>query len=338
MKFESSSKSPGISIVMPVGHRIDDISDQVSELCEELEGGDREFEIVIVLDGQKDQVLEELNRLPTRKDRLQVVELAREFGESAALAAGFDCASGEAIVTWPAYRQVESGEIVKLVREFETEDNDMLIAVRRRSGASFDNLRRRTFHALFRAISGMTFRDLGCGVRIFGREVVEEISLYGDQHRFFPALARRRGFRVREIELAQSQKDIFRGRYRLREYLHRLLDIFTVFFLVRFIKKPLRFFGTIGFLVASFGVLFTTVLVVQRLSFGIGLAGRPALILASLLIVLGVQVFALGLIGELIIFTHASDMKEYAIRRIIRNGETWIPDRQIGVGAGIETS
>ena len=139
----------------------------------------------------------------------------------------------------------------------------------------------------------------------------------GFLHRFFPALARRRGFRVREIELVQSSKDMFRGHYRLREYLHRLLDILTVFFLVRFTKKPLRFFGTIGFLAAAIGGIFTLVLVIQRLFFGMGLADRPALLLGSLLIVLGVQTFALGLIGELIIFTHGTKMKEYSIRRII---------------------
>jgi hypothetical protein len=122
---------------------------------------------------------------------------------------------------------------------------------------------------------------------------------------------------VREVELAQSPKDDFRGRYRLREYLHRVLDILTLFFLVRFTKKPLRFFGTIGFLVAALGLLFLAVLIVQRLFFEVALADRPALLLSSLMLVLGVQIFALGLIGELIIFTHARDLKEYAVRRVI---------------------
>jgi glycosyltransferase involved in cell wall biosynthesis len=247
---------------------------------------------------------------------LHVIELARQFGESSALAAGFDAARADTVLTLPAYYQVDPAEITKLLSIVDSED-DMLIAVRPRTGASFDKIRRRAFHGLFRMTSGMAFRDLGCGVRVFRREVAEEIPLYGDQHRFFPALARRRGFRVREIELLQSPKDMFRGRYRLREYLHRFLDILTVFFLVRFTKKPLRFFGTIGFLAASIGTVFTLVLVIQRLFFDMGLADRPALLLGSLLIVLGVQTFALGLIGELIIFTHGNKMKEYSVRRII---------------------
>ena len=139
---------------------------------------------------------------------------------------------------------------------------------------------------------------------------------------------------MREIELVQSSKDMFRGRYRLREYLHRLLDILTVFFLVRFTKKPLRFFGTIGFLAASLGAVFTIILIIQRLFFGMGLADRPALLLGSLLIVLGVQTFALGLIGELIIFTHGSQMKEYSIRRIIGGEAPSGRDSQVHAARG----
>lgn len=313
------------SVVVPVGLRVDDLGALVSEIDTALRSSSEEYEIVVVLDGPMNQNLEILKLAAESNERLRVIELARSFGESAALAAGFDSARGKVILTWPAYYQVDSAEIPKLLEEIKKGSSDMLIAVRRRGGATIDTMRRRAFHALFRITSGMEFRDLGCGVRIFHREVAEEIPLYGDQHRFFPALARRRGFRVQEIELEQSTKDVFRGRYRLREYLHRFLDVLTVFFLVRFLKKPLRFFGTIGFLVASIGGLFTSVLVVQRLFFNVALADRPALIVASLLVVLGVQIFALGLIGELIIFTHASSMKEYAIRQVIQNGEVRVP-------------
>lgn len=316
------------SVVVPVGTRVDDLVTLVSEVDAALESTGQSFEIIVVLDGPMAQQVSVLREAAASNERIRVIELARQFGESAALAAGFDAAHGRTIVTWPAYYQVEPQEIPKLLEAMEDGSSDMLIAVRNRGGASLDTFRRRAFHALFRVTSGMTFRDLGCGVRILDRRVAEEIPLYGDQHRFFPALAKSRGFSVREIELKQSSQDVFHGRYRLREYLHRFLDILTVFFLVRFTKKPLRFFGTIGFLVASFGALFTSVLVVQRLFFGIGLADRPALIVAALLVVLGVQVFALGLIGELIIFTHASSMKEYAIRRVIQNGESRVPGLQ----------
>lgn len=307
---------------MPVGARVDDLPVLLAEYDEAFKAIGQPYEIIVVLDGEGQRWLEPLRSACANGLRLRVIELARRFGEAAALAAGFDAARGDVIVTLPAYYQVEPGEIAKLVAELG-DGNDMLIAVRwPRVGGAFDRLRRGTFHRLFFATSGMRYRDLGCGVRVLKRPIVEEITLYGDQHRFLPALAARRGFRVREIELAQSRHDFFRGRYRLRDYLHGFLDVLTAFFLVRFTKKPLRFFGTIGFVAASLGGLYTAVLLVQRVFFSVPLADRPALLLGSLLIVLGVQTFALGLIGELIIFTHASSMKEYAVRSVIEGGTT----------------
>jgi glycosyltransferase involved in cell wall biosynthesis len=324
---------PDYSVVIPVGDRVDDLELLLEEYDDAVASTGGSYEIIAVLDGRRRQWFKVLDRLAAKNDRLHVIELARQFGEASALAAGFDAAKADTILTLPAYYQVDPAEIPKFLSSGDAED-DMLIAVRPRSGASFDKIRRRVFHALFRLTSGMAFEDLGCGVRTFRREVAEEIPLYGDQHRFFPALARRRGFRVREIELVQSPKDMFRGRYRMREYLHRLLDILTVFFLVRFTKKPLRFFGTIGFIAASIGAVFTLVLVVQRLIFGMGLADRPALLLGSLLIVLGVQTFALGLIGELIIFTHGTQMKEYSVRRIIAGEEDVQQDPPVAAAQG----
>jgi hypothetical protein len=153
------------------------------------------------------------------------------------------------------------------------------------------------------------------------RRVLEEISLYGDQHRFLPVLAHRQGFRVTEVDVRQSNRDRFDGGYRAREYAHRALDIFTVFFLVRFTKKPLRFFGMVGASTFGLGALLNLWLTIDKLALGHSLADRPALLLGALLMVLGLQVFALGLLGELIIFTHARDIKDYQIDEIIEYRE-----------------
>ena len=148
--------------------------------------------------------------------------------------------------------------------------------------------------------------------------MLEEISLYGDQHRFLAALADRQGFKVTEVPVRQSPLDRFKGRYSLREYARGLLDIFSIFFLVRFTKKPLRFFGMVGVATFLLGALLVTWIVVERLFFGQGLANRPALLLSSLLVVLGMQLFALGLLGELIIFTHARQIRDYQIDSVLR--------------------
>jgi hypothetical protein len=230
----------------------------------------------------------------------------------------------------PAYHQIDGNEIHKLVAGLNSAD---LCVGRRwpRQETWFSSMRRVAFHRLAAWVTGMPLRDLGCGARVMRRCVLEEIALYGDQHRFLALLADRQGFRVREIDLHQSPKDHFAGGYRAREYAHRILDIFTVFFLVRFTKKPLRFFGMVGASTFTIGLILVLIIVVQRLFFHQPLADRPALLLSSLLIVLGLQVFALGLLGELIIFTHAKDLKDYQVERIIEFETFPTPDGQAKV-------
>ena len=310
------------SVIITVGARVDDITALTSAYAEALNSAAVKFEIILVLDGPKPKLMEDLHNFAIDRDWLRVLQFSREFGESAALMAGFSDARGDLLLTLPSYWQVEPSEIVKLIDSVGDED-DMLIAVRwPRAGSFLERIRRRAFHGILKFITGFSYRDLGCGVRLFKREIAREVPLYGDQYRFLPVLAMRRGFSVREVELAQSRDDNFRGRYRTRDYVHGLLNILTVFFLVRFTKKPLRLFGSIGFLAAGLGSISVLVLVVQRLFYGIALADRPALLLGSLLIVLGVQLFALGLLGELMIFSHAGDTKEYAIRSITESRES----------------
>ena len=310
-----------ITAIMPVGARRDDVPALLEEYAKGLREAGVSFEVIVVLDGPCGGLAAELVPLTASRDWLRVIELARDFGESAALTAGFDLARGHRILTLPAYYQVVPAELGKLITAGK--QVDMAIAVRwPRAGSGLEGWRRNVFHGLLGFITGQRYRDLGCGIRLLKREIVEEIPLYGERHRFYPTLAKSRGFEVEEVEVAQSPKDDFRGHYRIREYLHRLLDIMTLFFLVRFTKKPLRFFGTIGFLVGALGVVFLAVLIVQRLFFDVGLADRPALLLSSLMLVLGVQIFAMGLIGELIIFTHARELKEYAVRRVIGGDES----------------
>ena len=179
-------------------------------------------------------------------------------------------------------------------------------------------MRRSAFHGLVNFVTGARFHDLGCGARAMRRQVLEEIDLYGDQHRFLPILAMRLGFRVSEVAVRQSAQDRHGRVYRPREYMHHLLDLFSIFFLVRFTKKPLRFFGMLGATTFGVGAVLIAYLGLERLLFGEPLADRPALLLAALLVVLGMQLFALGLLGELIIFTHARGQKDYRVEEVIQ--------------------
>jgi glycosyltransferase involved in cell wall biosynthesis len=306
-----------ISVIVPIGTRHADPIDLYTEYRAGLDATGCTYEFIFVLDGPNDAFAAGLRQLVEEGNRITIVGLTRPFGEATALMAGFEHASGEFIVTLPAYQQIEGAEIARLVAALGDCD---LVTARRwpRVGGAFEHIRRRVFHGLLKWVTGLQFRDLGCGARAFNRRVLEEIQLYGDQHRFLPVLADRQGFRVREIDVRQSPKDRFEGVYVARAYTRGFLDIFTVFFLVRFTKRPLRFFGMVGVTTFAVGGLFLTWLVLERLFLGGSLTERPALLLSSLLVVLGVQLFALGLLGELIIFTHARSIKDYQVERVIQ--------------------
>jgi hypothetical protein len=314
------SKPVEVSVVIPVCERYSEATGLYADYADGLNALGKSYELIFVLDGQRPQFVEGLNRLIREGRELTIVKLSRSFGESTALMAGFERAAGEIIITLPAYHQIEGRDIGKLVDALDSAD---LATGRRwpRVGGRFEIMRRAAFHGLIAWVTGQKYSDLGCRARAMRRRVLSELSLYGDQHIFLAILADRQGFRVKEVDLRQSPSDRFVGRYRSREYAHRVLDIFTVFFLVRFTKKPLRFFGMVGVSTFGVGALLLFYLVVDRLIFRHPLADRPALLLSSLLVVLGLQVFALGLLGELIIFTHARSIKDYQVDEVISYGD-----------------
>jgi len=312
--------APELSVIIPVGARHTELEELYADYRRGLALTGKSFEVVFVLDGYLPNEAAALERLSARGEPVILVRLTRRFGESTALMAGFQSTHGRLILTLPAYQQIESAEIGKLVRAVEG-PADLAISHRwPRVGSRWEGLRRRVFHRLIARATGQPYRDLGCAARCMRRRVLEELALYGDQHRFLPVLAYRQGFRVVEIDVRQSARDRFDGGYRPREYIHRALDLFSVFFLARFTKKPLRFFGMIGAVTFGIGLALTAWLVVDRLFLGHSLATRPALLLSSLLLVLGLQLFALGLLGELIIFTHAREMKDYQVDQIYEFG------------------
>ena len=315
-----------LSGIVVVGERRDDLASLAREYWAALSATQQTFELIFIIDGHRQDAVSALAQVRSpEKLPIRIVQLSRSFGDSTALMCGVDQALGEKIVTLPAYYQVDPGELPGLIEK--SANHDVLVVRREpRRGGRFEHIRRRTFHRILEAITGHRFNDLGCYVRILDKKVLQELRLYGDQHRFLPVLAQNAGFSIVEVDARQSEFDDFRSRYRIREYLHRLLDIFTIFVLVRFTKKPLRFFGMIGSLIGIAGGLILTVLVFQRLFLDMPLADRPALLLSSLLAVLGLQLFSLGLLGELIIFTHARSLKEYKIAEIIEADNPEVQD------------
>ena len=305
-----------ISAIVAVSERYDEIAPLYQEYKNALQQCGYPFQFIYVLDGEFPEVRSELEKLCESGDRIEIVELGKWYGESTALTVALPYATGDIILTLPAYAQVEPSGLKKLIDGLSAAD--VAIAVRSpRRDSRWNRFQARVFHRLINWISARNYRDLGCGVRAFKRKVLDEVPVYGDLHRFFPLLSARVGFNVVEVDLPQADADLVRRIYRPGVYIRRSLDMLTVFFLVKFTKKPLRFFGLLGTAMAGFGAAVMLWLVIERLFFDVAMGDRPALLLGTLLFAIGIQLFAVGLIGELIIFTHALQIKEYSVEKIV---------------------
>lgn len=305
-----------VSLVVPITERHDDICELYEAYKKALSNVGMKYEIIFVIDGDFDQASESLKTLKEKGEPLVIVKLARTFGEAVALTAGIQVASGDYIMTLPAYHQVETAGLYKLFSCLDV--SDLVIGYRwPRIDSKLNQIQTKLFHGIVKSMTGISFRDLGCSVRLMKKRVLEEISLYGDLHRFLPLLAHKRGFKIKEIALQQSSKEKQVRTYSFGVYIRRLLDLLTVFFLVKFTRKPLRFFGLTGSAILASGFSLVSYLVAGRLFGGLALRDRPMLLFGILLIVLGIQIFAIGLIGEIIIFTHARETREYTIEEII---------------------
>jgi len=305
-----------VSVIIPVTERFDDINELFQDYKRGLAQIANPVEFIYVLDGDFPDVFSELKKLQGNNENIKIVKLAKCFGEAISLTAGVETANGSLILSLPAYYQVKSDNLASLFEHLEQYD---MVVCRRwpRADTWFSRMQTNMFHSVLKLIDDCSFRDLGCSVRLFKKKILDEINIYGDQHRFFPVLAVRQGFKVFEADIPQSEKEKRTRIYGPGVYLRRLIDLLSIFFLVKFTKKPLRFFGLIGSATFILGGLILLFLAVERLFYGIPLSDRPLLLLGALLFVLGIQVFATGLIGELIIFTHAKELKEYTIEEIV---------------------
>lgn len=274
------------------------------------------YEMIYVVSGDAMQALHALAILKERGERLKVVIVSRLDSEASAIAHGLRHAAGETILMLPPQLQVDPSTIPEVVAALE--DCDLVLA--RRSdvvSSRFQKVQAAVFHRLIQSLFGHSFGDLVCRVRACRRPVLEEISGYGAQPHFLPLLASERGFKVREVDVRARGSDGAGGRLNLLSRARFSLDVLALYVVLRFIRKPLRFFGAIGLPIFALGFLFTASLAVGRIFYGVGLADRPALILGVLMIVLGIQVIALGLIGEIIIFASGKRLKEYAVERVV---------------------
>lgn len=303
-----------VSVIIPVTERPHDLAWIYRTFSAEFVAAGRPFEFVFAIEPWARSWADALDPLMAAGEPVRVLEVGQTVGESALLDAAASVCTSSIVATLPAYPRVRPGALEELVRKVEREEVDLASAVRVAEGSSLVNrIQNRLFHVLLGRMGGGGFRDVASGVRAMRRSIFDDLPLYGDFFRFLPVLAAREGFSVVEYEVEQHPEDQRTRVYGPGVYLRRLIDLLGVFFILRFTHKPLRFFGLVGSFFAFAGGAILAVLFVQRVG-GRGIADRPLLLLGTLLLVLGVQAIAMGLIGEIIVHLNASHSRTYRLR------------------------
>jgi glycosyltransferase involved in cell wall biosynthesis len=301
-----------LSVVVPVVERVDDLGALYRTFAAELERLGEEFEFLFVFDGGF-APSSELTALSQQDQRVHLLRFAQRFGETAALRLGVDRSRGDVILTLPAYFQVQPEGLGPLLQAVDA-GADLAVAYRwPRQDSWFNRFQARAFHQILGGVADQRFHDMACGARAMPRRIAESLPLYGDMHRFIPAIALREGFRVTEVPVPQHPNDVRIRVYGPGVYFRRLLDIATFFFLAKFTEKPLRFFGLIGSIFLAVGSVISVALLVDKIA-GVAIANRPLLLLGVLLVALGVQLIGLGLVGEIIVHLRAPHRRAYRVR------------------------
>jgi glycosyltransferase involved in cell wall biosynthesis len=311
--------NPEISIVIPIRNESPNIPELHRELTATLERGGRSYEILIVDDGSTDDSFEQLSRLQKSDDRLRIIRFRRNFGQTAAFAAGFAHARGRLIVTADGDLQNDASDIPAMIAKID-EGYDIVCGWRRNRKDPWLTRRLPSMVAnrMISAATGVPLHDYGCSLKVFRAEVVKPLRLYGEMHRFLPAIASEMGVNIAEIVVNHRPRRHGRSKYGLDRTVRVILDLLTVKFLVTYSTRPLQIFGLVGIVMALLGAGITGWLAYLRLFAYESIANRPLLLFGILLVSTGVQLVTLGLLGEMLARTyHESQNKPtYAIREI----------------------
>jgi glycosyltransferase involved in cell wall biosynthesis len=303
-----------VSVLIPVRDEVATVEVLSARVAAVLEGLGKSFEILFIDDGSRDGTPGRVRQARTRDPRIKLVRLRRNFGKAAALCAGFDHSTGRIIITMDGDLQDDPDEIPRFLATLEGEDLDLVSGwKRRRQDPLSKTLPSRLFNWVTRRLAQVDLHDFNCGFKAYRREVLAEIAVYGELHRYIPVLASRRGFAVGEIQVTHHPRRHGVSKYGWDRFYKGLLDLITVLFITRYTRRPLHLFGAFGLLFLSLGVGINGYLAWIWFG-GQNLSNRPLLLLGILLMLLGIQVLTTGLIGEMITFKSFHRRDSYSIK------------------------
>ncbi len=308
-----------LSVVIPLYNEEENIQLLYDRLKRSLDPMGQEYEILFVDDGSADRTLPLLEKIQGSDKRVMVLSLRRNFGQTAAFAAGFDFARGDVVVTMDGDLQNDPSDIPKLVEMMK--DNDLVSGWRKKRKDPFFTRRLPSIIAnwLISNVTGVKLHDYGCSLKAYRREVIKNLKLYGEMHRFIPAVASWYGVRVAEVETVHHPRLHGKSKYGISRTIKVVLDLITVKFLQSFSTKPIQFFGPVGMLSGILGFFILVYLSIDKLVFGNPIGGRPLILLGALLIIVGIQLIGMGLLGEMLVRVyHESQRKPiYVLKKIL---------------------
>jgi glycosyltransferase involved in cell wall biosynthesis len=311
--------NPELSIVIPVHNESPNIKPLYEELTQTLGHYGRAYELLIVDDGSTDDSFDQLATLQARDPRLRVIRFRRNFGQTAAFAAGIAAARGRLVVTSDGDLQNDPRDIPAMVTLIE-QGNDIVCGWRKDRKDTFFTRRLPSVIAnkLISWATGVALHDYGCSLKVFRSEVIKPLRLYGEMHRFLPAIASQIGVKIAEMEVNHRRRRAGVTKYGLSRTIRVVLDLATVKFLLSYSTRPLQIFGLIGLIAGGLGMLITGWLAYVRLFLHQGIADRPLLLLGVMLVFIGVQLVTFGLLAEVMARTYYESQGKltYVIREV----------------------
>jgi len=311
---------PAVSIVIPIKDECANLVPLHQKLTETLAGSAAEYEIIFVDDGSIDGSFPTLKSIAAVDAHVTVVRLSRNFGQTAALQAGIDYSRGDVIVTMDGDLQNDAADIPRLLEKLE-EGYDVVLGQRINRQDSWLVRKAPSWAAnyLIRKVTGVPFHDFGCTLRALRRPVAESLPLYGEMHRFVPALVQHGGARIAQIDVQHHPRIAGRTKYNLTRTIRVVLDLMTVQFLNRFITRPMHLFGSIGLASMAVGIASLIATVAMKLFAGVDMTGNPLLLLSVVFALCGVQFISTGLLGELLARTYFESQGKapYTVREAV---------------------
>lgn len=314
---EKEIKDRKVTIIVAVHNFEESLREMYASLKKAIEPLKDAAETLFVDDGSDDQSWKVLQGIAAQDSCVKAIRLRTGSGDAAAFDAGLRHSRGASIIFMNSRKRHNPAGIENLIRQLDDDNVDLVMGWRRqRADSKLNQVISKAFNWLVRKFYGLKIHDINSGIFAAKRAIFDEVQIYGDMNVFLPVLAERKGYKVQEAQIEQLPGS-FRQSMFISEYIQRLLDVITVVFLINYSKRPLHFLGFLGFIFTAAGALMNVYLFVYRI-LGIGpIAGRPLLLLGALLLVIGIQMISIGLIGEIVIFTHARDLKEYSIEEIL---------------------